>query len=138
MIPSVQTTMERWSLDHPRTRVLKKSEEIRSSGYESYFQDPERTGLFRTVWLRERLPGKTMIHGLQLGPHALAVTDEVLSPGAKVEAVVGDVPVVLERESDGGVRARRMDTGEGLVVRAAYWFAWSTYFPRTEVIDQED
>ncbi len=49
MIPMVQTTWRQWSADHPETRVLKKSAEVKSSHYEKYFADPERTGLFQTV-----------------------------------------------------------------------------------------
>lgn len=135
MIPVVQTTWRQWSTDHPDTRVLKKSEEITSSQYEKYFDDPERTGLFRTIWLQDRLPGKSLVHGLLMGPHSVAITDEALTTGKPVTTELGGVEVVVTRASDGGVRAVRQDTGEAVQVRTAYWFAWSTYFPRTEVVD---
>jgi len=135
MVPVVQTTWAQWSADHPETRVLKKSEEIKSSPYENYFNDPERTGLFRTTWLQDRLPGKSLIHGLTLGVHALAVADAALVAGKPVTGPLGEVPIEMTRGTDGGITAVRTDTGAELVVRTAYWFAWSTYFPRTEVID---
>lgn len=135
MIPVVQTTWAEWSADHPQTRVLKKSEEIKSSGYENYFADPERTGLFRTVWLQDRLPGKSLVHGVLLGPHSLAVTDSALVVGRPIAATMGEVKVSVSRDQDGGVRAVREDTGAELIVRTAFWFAWSTYFPRTAVVD---
>ena len=135
MIPVVQTTWGQWSADHPGTRVLKKSEEIKSSAYERYFADPKKTGLFRTVWLQDRLPGKSLIHGVLLGPHSLAVADTALSAGQPVTAKLGDVTIKVSRGPDGGVRALREDTGAELIVRTAFWFAWSTYFPRTEVVD---
>jgi hypothetical protein len=135
MIPVVQTTWAQWSADHPKTRVLKKSEEIKSAPYQRYFDDPEKNGLFSTVWAQDRLPGKSLVHGVMLGPHSLAVADAVLTDGASVTGKLGDVEVKVTRNSDGGVSAVRTDTGEELVVRTAYWFAWSTYFPKTEVID---
>jgi hypothetical protein len=135
MIPVVQTTWKQWSADHPSTRVLKKSEEIKSSPYESYFNDPEKNGLFRTVWLQDRMPGKSLIHGVILGPQSLAVADAALAVGASVTDKLGEVEVKVTRNADGGVSAVRTDTGEELVVRTAYWFAWSTYFPKTSVID---
>ena len=135
MIPVVQTTWEQWSADHPATRVLKKSEEIKSAPYQKYFDDPEKTGLFRTTWLQDRLPGKALIHGLTLGTHSLAVADVVLATGASVTGKLGEVEVKVTRNTDGGVSALRTDSGEPLVVRTAYWFAWSTYFPNTQVID---
>lgn len=135
MIPVVQTSWAEWSADHPNTRVLKKSEEIKSSGYEKYFADPDRTGLFRTTWLQDRLPGKSIVHGVLLGPHSLAVADSALVVGKPVATTLGEVAVTVTRDMDGGVRAVRDDTGAELVVRTSYWFAWSTYFPRTAVID---
>ncbi len=135
MIPVVQTTWRQWSADHPATRVLEKDEEIKSSQYEGYFADPERTGLFRTVWLQDRLPGKSLVHGLLLGTHGLAVTDAALVAGKPVEVQLDDVKIRVTRGADGGVRAVRKDTGAEVQVRTAYWFAWSTYFPRTAVVD---
>ncbi len=135
MIPVVQTTWAQWAADHPNTRVLKKSEEITSSQYEKYFADPERNGLFRTMWLQDRMPGKSLVHGLVLGPHSLAVTDEKLTKGKPVPVEIGDVSVTVTRSEDGGIRAVRTDTGEDIQVRTSFWFAWSTYFPRTAVVD---
>ena len=133
MVPVVQTTWEKWSVDHPETRVLKKSEEIKSSPYEKYFNDPEKTGLFHTAWLVDRLPGKTLIHGLVLGVHSLAVTDEALGNGEPVTGRLGEVEVEMRRNPDGGVSAVRTDTDAALIVRTAYWFAWSTYQPETSL-----
>jgi hypothetical protein len=135
MIPMVQTTWKEWVAAHPETRVLKKSEEVKTSRYESYLADPERTGLFRAKWLREKMPGKTMIHGIVIGPHALAVRDDGLPKGAVRNVTVGDVPVKIVHDADGGVRARRIDTDAELRVLQAFWFAWSTYYPRTRVIE---
>ncbi len=135
VVPSVQTTWAEWRDDHPDTRVLAKSEAITSSRYQSYYDDPERTGLFRAQWLMERLPGKTLVHGVTVGPHALAVTDERMDAGRPVEGELGGVAVTLRLDPDGGVRAVRNDTGEELPVRTAYWFAWSGFFANTAVID---
>ncbi len=135
MVPVIQTTWAQWAADHPGTRVLKKSEEIKSSSYEKYFNDPEKTGLFRTDWLMDRLPGKALIHGVELGTHSLAVVDEALPSGGSVTGKLGDVEVAMTRGTDGGISAVRTDTGAALIVRTAYWFAWSTYFPNTAVID---
>ena len=135
MVPVVQTKWNQWVAEHPDTRVLKKSEEINSSPYEKYFENPEKTGLFRTVWLQVRLPGKSLVHGLVIGAHSLAVAEAALPAGASVSGDVGDIPVKMTRNADEGISAVRTDTGEELVVRTAYWFAWSTYFPNTQVMD---
>jgi len=135
MIPSVQTTWAEWVAAHPDTRVLRKSEEIRSSRYEAYFQNEERAGMFNTEWLRERLTAKTLVHGLIDGPHALAVVDSVLSVGEDLIVTLGEHDVRVRRDRDGGIIAISEKDGTELVVRTAFWFAWSGFYPRTQVID---
>lgn len=135
MLPVAQTTWGDWVAAHPETRVLEKSAEIKSSRYESYFQDPERNGLFASKWLRDRLPGKSLVHGVTLGAYSVAVVDTRLIVGEPVTITLGEVPLKVIRHRDGGVRATRLDTGEPVPVRTSYWFAWSAYFPRTEVLD---
>jgi hypothetical protein len=175
-LPSVQTTWAAWSATHPEVKVLRKSEAIKSSRYENYFDDPERTGIFRARWAQDVMPGKTLVLGLTSGPFALAVVSERLGTGEVLNVEVGDTPVVLFRAADAGVRAYRaileerqlhfvvdpaldsvieresaasfdLATGtattgplkgkmlETIVLTDAYWFAWSHFYPNTEVID---
>jgi hypothetical protein len=175
-LEAVQTTWKRWRSAHPDTRVLKKEEEIVGSPYQKYFDDPERMGLFRAHWLTKRMPGKTLVLGLAAGSHSVAVTADALEAAGLIEAELGDLPVVLSRGSDGGVRAfstqvdgkpielvRGVETGmvtdsggstwnlatgrciagprygarlEPVAVTPVYWFAWSSFFPNTQVIDE--
>lgn len=176
VIPAVQTTWSGWVKEHPQTSLLKKEAAVLSSHYESYFKDDSRAGLFRTSWLTDRLPAKAKVHGVTVGPFALAVVDESISAGDPVFSELGDESVVVVRGSDGGVRAysRRLDerrlefepiddsvlyrdaeTGsqwdlasgacvEGelkgsslapLQIGVYFWFAWSSFYPNTEVID---
>ncbi len=52
-----------------------------------------------------------------------------------VDRELGDVPVRVTRNVEGGVRACRMDTGEELTVLTTYWFAWSGFHPNTQTVD---
>ena len=138
ILPAVQTTWSAWRQQHPDTEVLRKEGEVRSSRYAEYFADPDRTGLFRTRWLRERLPGKTLVYGLRHGPHAVAVTPDALRGGTPREVTLGDLTVTVARTDDGGARA--WSTGPDGERRArdvleVFWFAWSSFFPSTRVID---
>jgi len=134
-IPSVQTTWAQWQAMHPNSRVLKKSEEIKSSQYQKYFDDPERNGLFRTFWLEDRLPGKSLVYGITSGAHALAVTDAGFESGTSLKHELGGIKLIITKEEDGGVRAVREDGGQAVLVREAFWFAWSSFFPNTEVLE---
>lgn len=175
-LPVVQTSWSNWVNRHPDTKVLKKEKEIRSSNYENYFKDPDRIGIFRTRWLMERLPGKKLIHGITLGPHALAVPDDKLKPDMLLEGKLGEAVVLVVRTSEGGVRAFLAKVGDKsltfrrgskelqyvdrqtksiwdleqglclsgklkgkklqqLTVTVAFWFAWSTFYPNTKVVE---
>jgi hypothetical protein len=173
-LPSVQTTWERWRAKHPDTEVLKKDEEVLSSHYQKYFSDPDRTGIFRARWLMEKMPGKEMVYGTTVGPHAVAATDDALADHRPATVDLGGKPVTLVRGMDGGVRAFKAiadgraitlirqgetwndsetgstwDLGTGtstdgelagtvldqLTVTPVYWFAWSSFYPNTKVVD---
>ena len=105
IIPSVQTTWSLWVKQHPDTKVLRKERAIRSPRYESYFKDPQRIGIFRTDWLAKQMPGKTIVYGINRGPHALALTEEKIARQRLINVTVGDDPLVVLRAEDGGVRS---------------------------------
>jgi hypothetical protein len=134
-LPSVQTTWAAWKKAHPDTDVLKKSKEVLSSHYTNYFDNPERMGLFRAQWLTDVMPGKTLIWGATVGVHAVAVTDGALVEGDAAEVVLGETGVVIERGADGGVRAFTGENRDEIPVTRAFWFAWSSFYPNTQVVD---
>lgn len=174
-IDSVQTTWEQWAAAHPETTLLAKSEEVRSSHYQKYFEDPERLGLFRAQWLADVMPGKARVYGAAIDAHAVAVTAGALSQRDLVHVELGETPVVVARGADGGVRAFVAEVGdrplqlavdsetgnaigadgsewdlvsgravsgpregqrlEPVPVTTVFWFAWSNFYPNTQVID---
>ena len=133
-LESVETTWARWIGTHPETTVLAKDEAVKSSRYQKYFEDPERMGLFRAQYLADRMPGKTLVYGAAVGPHAVAVTDAALDRGP-VSVSLGDVQVVIKRGPDGGVRGAAAATSAVVAVTPVYWFAWSSFYPNTQVVD---
>ncbi len=139
-LEAVETTWELWYAAHPDTAVLEKSEEVRASHYQEYFDDPKRMGLFRAQWLNEKMPGKTLVYGAAVGPHAVAVTDAAVAGGLPVQVDLGGTPVVFFQGGDGGVRAFIAQADgqkrEALAVTPVYWFAWSNFYPNTQVIDK--
>jgi hypothetical protein len=175
-IPSVQTTWTEWFVEHPETELLEKEQEVTSSHYERYFRNPDRIGMFNVEWLRERLPGKSKVYGISVGPFALAVDEKKLESEPLLNVTLGEDPVVVFKSRDGGVRAyiSRADTvalvfdlaGEDLEIHdrqtgstwdlirgvatsgrhegtgleeikvlPIFWFAWSNFYPRTDVVD---
>jgi hypothetical protein len=138
-LEAIETTWALWHEAHPGTKVLEKSEEVKASHYQDYFDDPQRMGLFRAQWLNEKMPGKTLVYGAAVGPHAVAVTDAAVAGGVPVQVDLGGTPVVVSRAADGGVRAF-IEGSDGqelgsVAVTPVYWFAWSNFYPNTQVID---
>lgn len=101
-IPAVHSVWQKWVERHPETRVLKKSQEVKSSKYEAYFRDPNRVGIFRSNWLTKRMPGKTLVYGIALGSHAAAMTVERLNAEGVMNLRLGEQPVVVVAAVDGG------------------------------------
>ena len=177
-IPSVQTSWAEWYREHPDTKLLRKSRTIRSSVYESYFRNEKRMGLglMRGSWAHNRMPGKTIIHGVAIGLHAAAIADTWLRENQMENLLLGEEPVVVMHGDDGGVRAWKAKSGpyerltfkrnpdgtfiddqtdstwaleegrcvtgqlegihlESVQVTTAFWFAWSSFYPNTKVID---
>ena len=139
-LDAIETTWGLWYEAYPETTVLEKSEEVKASHYQDYFDDPQRMGLFRAQWLNEKMPGKTLVYGAAIGAHAVAVTDAALAGGRQVEIDLGGTPVVVSRAADGGVRAfiaqAERQEREALAVTPVYWFAWSNFYPNTQVVDR--
>ncbi len=111
-LPAVQTTWSDWVKEHPETRVLKKGKDIRSSAYEGYFKDSNRIGIFRSRWLTDQMPGKSIVHGITRGLHATAIADKRLAAGQIHNIMVGDDPVVVLRSANGGIRAFEARAGD--------------------------
>lgn len=135
-VPMVQTTWREWVAVHPRTLVLRKEEAVSGSRYADYFADSSRNGIFPLSAPLKRLPGKTLIQGVALGPAAVAIVDTTLEVGREFNVQLAEARVTVARGEDGGVRAwRKTEAGrEELVVRRAYWFAWVAFYPRSEVV----
>jgi hypothetical protein len=175
-IPVVQTSWAEWRSDHPDTYLLKKSKAVGSSAYENYFKDPDRAGLFRTNWLMERMPAKEIIHGITIGPHALAIMEDRLESGELLQTILAQKQILIIRTQDGGVKAYHPETDDrklsfdmtaedffikdqettslwdlrtgecikgelegkklmDIQVLDAFWFAWSSFYPNTQVLD---
>jgi len=134
-IPVVQTTWDRWRTAHPGTSVLVKDEPVRGSVYERYHTDPARFGLTRSRRAVKRLPGKTLVHGTVIDGSAVAIVDGLLQKSEEREAQVDDHTVSFRMSADGGTRAFEADSGEELPVTVAYWFAWISFYPGTELVE---
>lgn len=137
MLPVAHTTWKEWLAAHPDTRVLAKDAPVKGSVYQSYHSDPERFGITRAKRAISRLPGKALVHGTVVNGSAVAVADKALTEKTKErEAEVSGRKIVFRRSPDGGIRAFEAESGRELPVTRAYWFAWITFYPGTQLIEE--
>ena len=61
----------------------------------------------------------------------------VLKASGVIEDVVGEIPIMLERDEARLVRAIRKDSGENILKVRCFWFAWYAFHPETEVYGSE-
>jgi len=133
-LPVVHTTWKQWRSAHPDTVVLAKNEAVDSGSYDAYANDPDRFGLMRAKRAIEQLPGKDLVHGTVVDGNAVAITAAALEDKAQREALVSERKIVFRRSADGGVRAFDAKSEKELPVTLAYWFAWISFYPNTQLI----
>lgn len=93
-VAAVQTTWKAWKRLHPETLVLRKPSTLRGSGYEGYFKDPSKRGLFGTQG-DNRLGGKDKIVGVHDGDDAAAVPQSAIENQIAIQFVLAGEPVVV-------------------------------------------
>lgn len=133
-LPSELTTWGEWKRRHPNTLVLLKPP-LSGSPYEDYFADPERIGVRGSTNPDRRLPGKTLVVGLErdgrfatvplhlletrriLNTNALGAP-LVLTASAAYDRRIADRTLTFERAGEGTLRDHEsgsiwsLDTGE--------------------------
>lgn len=139
-VPSELTTWADWKRRHPDTLVLVKPS-LSGSAYDDYFQDPRRIGVLGTSNPDSRLPGKTLVLGIEHKRNYAAIPIHVLKPDGVTNLTLFDVPMVIFTSGKGPaarVHERNRDGTTDLPVRAfpVYWGIWAQFHPETELIER--
>lgn len=132
-IPVHYSEWREWKASHPETLVL--------SDQTGHFRDYERdpyAGYDRSERLYfpvegedRRLKKKELVYGIRFGNFQKAYPLKALRAEKKIQDKIGEKSVVIEWK-DGSPVSNFQDTNKipGVV---AYWFAWSAFFPKTEL-----
>lgn len=94
IVPAIHATWREWLALYPRSQVLRKRGEFRSS-YEDYNRNPGRLGIMGRRNADARLPGKERILGIRVGNAAMAFPLRSVRDARLAEAEVGGLPVLL-------------------------------------------
>ncbi len=140
LFPAIHTTFAEFRKLYPDGQLLKKEEKgPHGSAYADYFDDQSKLGMFGRLDNFERLPGKALVIGLRLPDGEVAITVDYLEEHGF--ASIGEEPIVTvnyDRDSK-TVSARRSPSpahsyAEPVATITAYWFAWASFFPNSELI----
>lgn len=134
-LPAVQTSWKEWREMYPLTEVASFE-----TGYaRDYSRDPyqgyeksERT-YFPVGKLDTRLHPKEVVFGITRGTSTLAAPVRLIKAKGKIPAALGKETITLTYEE--GVRARGPD-GREIPGVIAYWFAWSSFHPKTRLLPE--
>lgn len=118
---SEMTTWSEWLAANPETRVLFKDPEERGelqSAYQAgYFDNPDRIGMFGRQIDDQRLKLKEIVLAVEAGDVSMVFPRDRLPRDRAVNAVLGEVPIVLAPHPSGRVPCLR-SKGRGLDPRS--------------------
>ncbi|GIW70786.1 MAG: hypothetical protein KatS3mg102_0328 [Planctomycetota bacterium] len=139
LLPVENTTWGRWRALHPRTEVLAREQGIyppavyEREAYPGYAQS-ERI-VFPVKHRSDRYPPKTIVAGVVIDGLARCWPLPELERAAAASFAdrVGETAVRVHFDRQSGTVRVVGPAGEPLPVLRAFWFAWYTFHPRTEV-----
>lgn len=137
-LPSTTTTWKSWRQAHPDTLVLSTQtgfvdKDYSRDPYQSYANSPQI--MFPVKHRDPRLPAKEKVVGVQVGDMSKAYPLSALQLLAQpLKDTVGEKVLTLTYQPEGrNATVVETDTGRLLPAVTAYWFAWATFHPETEV-----
>ena len=152
-VPFSHTTFGAFKIKYPNGKLLKKptdsTDKIDGSSYDSYFADKERLGIFGRVDNFKRLAGKDKVYGIRFENSEFAVSERYLTKNGYAMIVSESMRVYVTFDSasltaaafalpDSLKLAGKIEinnqTAKAFPVISAYWFAWVSFFPETELI----
>lgn len=136
-VPLTLTQWSKWQTAYPDTQVLSID-----TGFEKPYANKTPYGdydsssrLLFPLSFDRRLHAKTVVHGVETGSGAYAVTEDGLTAaGTLVQRGEPDIRWTLQ--PSGEVLAVRQDTQAALVPHRMFWFAWYSFHPATKVISE--
>ena len=152
-VPFSHTTFAAFKKQYPNGKLLKKpadsTDKIDGSTYDSYFGNKEKLGIFGRVDNFKRLAGKDKVYGIRFKNSEIAVSESYLKKNGFALIVNESQRIYVSYdESEMSVAAFALpdtlrlagkieinnQTARAFPVISAYWFAWVSFFPETELI----
>ena len=130
----VKTRFPRAQILQPDRRDQARLKKEQGQSHYQKYANSDRL-LFPVSLKDARRKPKQLVYGIELNGKAFAVTDSYLQQHSTATQAVSGYAVRITRDSDGSVTATNIDTKEEIAITRAYWFAWYTFYPRTQLLE---
>lgn len=161
LVPFFHTTFNEFKRQYPKGQLLQKEDRgEHGSGYGNYFDSPDKIGIFGRTNNFTSLPAKALVYGIRYGGKQFAISLDKLSEEGNIWLNDSDPPVLVTYDKENGsayafvssnesnapvndfsIKAGKIHDADGnllefeeLPIISAFWFAWVSFFPNTELI----
>ena len=137
LIPVTITRWSKWKTVHPDTLILSTDtgfEEDYTQDHYAKYRQSDRIA-FPIINSSSALQPKTVVYGFDISGQKIAFTEQLLTKNPTYEFELNDRPVSVSMADDGSVRLTDNESGEAYAPVRLYWFAWYTFHPETELIE---
>ena len=129
------TSWEGWKSQFPETEVLSIktgfNKDYESNVYKGYYKSDRL--LFEVENEDSRLHSKKMVYGLEVDGKTKAYLADILAGDVELTDNIAGVEIKITSNKKGIVSALRKESGENILVRRLFWFAWAAFHPETEI-----
>lgn len=134
-VPIITTTWGEWKKEHLSTEVLSRdtghSRNYDAYPYGTYEQDDEL--YFGVKNLDKKLQIKTVVYGIEVNDASKAYPESAFDKQSVISDTVGDIPVRLEKTSEGKIEVTNVQIQEEIIPIRLFWFSWAAFHPDTEL-----
>lgn len=124
-----------WRREFPNAEVLSLDTGVRRNYdwnvYEKYYKSEHI--LFEVENEDGRLKNKERVYGLRIGSGAKAYKASLFNKGAELTDKIGGVEISIFVNENGLINAKNNESGDDLLIRRMFWFAWAAFNPATEI-----
>jgi len=136
LVPIAMTRWSTWKTAHPETLVLSPdlgSGRDYTKDYYAKYRQEDRL-MFPVSNSDDVIRPKTIVYGIEIGEHSVAMPESALQDSDALTYTVGDTEIRITMLADGSVTAVDTSSGETHVPIRLFWFAWYTFHPDTELV----
>ncbi len=134
-VPIITVEWSQWKAEHVDTQVLSRNTGF-SRNYDQYpygtYEENDQL-LFGVKDLDRSLQIKAVVYGIEVGGSSKAYPEDAFETQTVINDSVGNVKLILEKQTNGEIVVTNIDTGEPIIPIRLFWFAWVAFHPDTEL-----